>query len=87
MQYWRSFADLERFARDASLPHHAAWRDYNRRVGTDGDVGVWHETYQVRAGQYESVYANMPMFGLAAAGHTHRRRVGATARRHDDARP
>jgi len=68
VQYWRSFADLDRFARDASLPHHAAWRDFNRRVGTDGDVGVWHETYQVRAGQYESVYANMPMFGLAAAG-------------------
>ena len=68
VQYWRSFADLERFAREPSLPHHAAWRDFNRRVGTDGDVGIWHETYQVRAGQYESVYANMPMFGLAAAG-------------------
>jgi hypothetical protein len=50
------------------LPHHAAWREFNRRVGTGGDVGVWHETYQVRAGQHESVYANMPMFGLAAAG-------------------
>ncbi len=68
VQYWRSFEDLERFARDASLPHHAAWRRFNRRVGTDGDVGIWHETYAVRSGQHESVYVNMPLLGLAAAG-------------------
>jgi hypothetical protein len=68
VQYWRSFEDLERFAKDSSLPHHPAWRAYNRRVGADGDVGVWHETYQVGPGRFESVYANMPLFGLAAAG-------------------
>ena len=33
-----------------------------------GDVGIWHETYRVRAGEYEVVYGNMPLFGLAAAG-------------------
>ena len=38
------------------------------RVAVDGDVGVWHETYQVGPGRFESVYANMPLFGLAAAG-------------------
>ena len=68
VQYWRSFADLERFARDSALPHHEAWRTFNQRVGSDGDVGIWHETYQVRAGNFECVYGNMPMFGLAAAG-------------------
>jgi hypothetical protein len=68
VQYWRSFEQLERFARDSSLPHHAAWREYNRRVAADGDVGVWHETYQVGPGRFESVYANMPVFGLAQAG-------------------
>jgi hypothetical protein len=68
VQYWRSFEQLERFASDSSLPHHPAWRAYNRRVGKDGDVGVWHETYQVGPGQYEALYANMPAFGLAAAG-------------------
>ena len=66
VQYWRSRADLERFARgDLHVP---AWREFNRRVRGSGDVGVWHETYEVRAGAYESAYVNMPVFGLAAAG-------------------
>jgi hypothetical protein len=68
VQYWRSAEDLDRFARDTSLPHHAAWRRFNRQVGTSGDVGIWHETYQVAAGRYESVYVNLPPFGLARAG-------------------
>ena len=33
-----------------------------------GDVGIWHETYLVRAGAYEAIYGNMPRIGLAAAG-------------------
>jgi hypothetical protein len=68
VQYWRSFDALDTFARDASLPHLAPWRRFNQAVGKSGDVGVWHETYRVRAGEYESVYANMPVFGLAGAG-------------------
>jgi hypothetical protein len=68
VQYWRSAEHLDRFARDSSLPHHAAWSAFNRRVGTDGDVGIWHETYLVSAGRYETIYGNMPRFGLAAAG-------------------
>jgi hypothetical protein len=80
VQYWRSFEHLTRFATDSSLPHHAAWRAYNRRVGADGDVGVWHETYQVGPGRYEAVYVNMPAFGLAAAGaHVPVARRGDTA--------
>lgn len=68
VQYWRSVEQLQRFARDATLPHHGAWRRFNRHVGNSGDVGIWHETYVVRAGEYESVYGNMPRFGLARAG-------------------
>ena len=68
IQYWRSAEHLDRFASDTSLPHHAAWRAFNRRVGTDGDVGIWHETFLVSAGRYETIYGNMPRFGLAAAG-------------------
>ena len=59
---------LERFASDASLPHHATWKKFNRLVGTSGDVGIWHETYLVADGRYETIYGNMPLFGLAAAG-------------------
>jgi hypothetical protein len=68
VQYWRSFADLERFARDAGDLHLPAWKRFNKAVGSSGDVGIWHETYQVAAGAYECIYRNMPVQGLAAAG-------------------
>jgi Domain of unknown function (DUF4188) len=69
VQYWRSFEDLERFARDRDAPHLRAWRDFNRLVGyDDADVGIWHETYRVTAGGYEAIYGNMPRIGLAGAG-------------------
>ena len=67
VQYWRSFDDLERFARDPNDPDFPAWRRFNQTVGTDGSVGIWHETYAVEAGQHETIYNNMPMFGLAKA--------------------
>ena len=67
VQYWRSFADLERFARDQDVPHLEAWRRFNRRVGASGDVGIWHETYRVRRDAIETIYGNMPPTGLAAA--------------------
>ena len=31
-------------------------------------VGIWHESYLVRPGQYEAVYAGMPPRGLGRAG-------------------
>lgn len=70
LQYWRSFEDLESFARDRDAPHLPAWRRFNRAVGSDGSVGIWHETYVVEPGRHETIYANMPLFGLAkATGH------------------
>ncbi len=88
IQYWRSFDDLERFARDKSEPHLSAWKRFNKSIGSDGSVGIWHETYLVDAGKYEAVYGNMPIVGLAAAtkhvpavGHreTARRRLGGAS--------
>jgi hypothetical protein len=64
VQYWRSFEQLEEFARNPSLTHLEAWKRFNR---ADGSVGIWHETYAIQAGQYESVYGNMPKMGLALA--------------------
>jgi hypothetical protein len=68
VQYWRSFEHLEAFARDKDDPHLAAWRNYWRRVGKEPRTGIWHETYLVRAGEYEAVYGNMRPFGLGKAG-------------------
>ena len=67
VQYWRSFEDLERYARDRDAQHYPAWLRFNRRVGSNGDVGIWHETYRVAAGQHESVYNNMPAWGFGKA--------------------
>jgi hypothetical protein len=69
VQYWRSFDALESFARNRDMSHWPAWVSFNRRVGkARGDVGIWHETYLVRAGEYESVYSGMPRFGLGTVG-------------------
>jgi hypothetical protein len=67
VQYWRSFEDLEKFARNREDPHLPAWKRFNKAIGSDGSVGIWHETYLVDAGKYEVLYGNMPVFGLAAA--------------------
>jgi hypothetical protein len=68
VQYWRSAEQLMAFAKGGDLPHLPAWRRFNQRVGSNGDVGIWHETYVVPAGGYEAIYNNMPRVGLAAAG-------------------
>ena len=71
VQYWRSFDRLEAYARDTDQRHWPAWVDFNKRVGgSRGDVGIWHETYRIRAGEYECVYSGMPAFGLARASST-----------------
>ncbi len=78
LSYWRSPEHLQRFASDADAPHLEPWRAFRRRVGDDGAVGIWHETYVAGSGQREVVYANMPAFGLGKA--TSRVAVGPDAR-------
>jgi len=40
------------------------WVDVNRRMESGrGDVGVWHETYIVNAGDYGTVYSGMSAHG------------------------
>lgn len=67
VSYWRSPEDLAAFARDPQDPHLKAWQDFQRQIGSDGSVGIWHETYTILPHQAECIYANMPLFGLAAA--------------------
>ena len=68
VQYWKSFDHLHRYATDRDLAHLPAWKAFNQAIASNGDVGIWHETYLVRAGEHESVYNNMPPFGLGCAG-------------------
>ena len=69
VQYWRSFEDLEAYARDRNLQHWLAWVAFNKRVGASrGDVGIWHEMYVIKPGQYEAIYSGMPRYGLGRVG-------------------
>ncbi|MFV1989571.1 MAG: DUF4188 domain-containing protein [Acidimicrobiales bacterium] len=80
LQYWRDFDALDRYAKDPELAHLQPWRAFNKDVRDSGDVGIWHETYHVASGAYETVYGNMPTFGLAAAtSHTRVGQRGQTA--------
>lgn len=68
VQYWRSFEALEAYARATDASHLPAWQAFNKAIGSNGDVGIWHETYVIRPGTYENIYNNMPAFGRGAAG-------------------
>ena len=67
VQYWDSFEALETYATAKTSEHLPAWGEFNKAVGSNGDVGIWHETYRVRPGDFECVYHNMPRFGLSRA--------------------
>jgi len=68
IQYWESFTKLEYFARSKDLTHLPEWQKFMKKVGTNGEVGIWHETYIIKKGQYENIYANMPPFLLGKVG-------------------
>lgn len=68
VQYWRSMDALLAYAHDRQAAHLPAWQAFNQAIGTDGSVGIWHETYLAGPGRYENVYVNMPPFGLGRAG-------------------
>ena len=83
IQYWRSIEQLIAYAKNRNAEHLPAWQAFNKAVGTDGSVGIWHETYMISDKKYETVYANMPPFGLGKAGTLVEARSGyqsATAR-------
>jgi hypothetical protein len=94
IQYWRSFDHLEAYARARDKQHWPAWLEFNRLMkDSRGDVGIWHETYLIRAGEYENIYSGMPLMGLAKAAQladvsgeaeAARGRLGAVA---DEAQP
>jgi hypothetical protein len=68
VQYWRSLEQLFAYASKRDSEHLPAWKYFNQSVSPSGDVGVWHETYSVSPGTYETVYVNMPPFGLGKVG-------------------
>ncbi|MEU7059603.1 DUF4188 domain-containing protein [Streptomyces sp. NPDC046197] len=68
VQYWESKEKLLAYAAAPDGSHRPTWAAFNRRLREGkGKVGFWHETYVVPAGSHESIYVNMPEFGLGRA--------------------
>lgn len=67
VQYWRSAEELGSFARNSDFSHASAWGAFNKTAAAGGDVGIFHETYVVPADRIETIYGNMPPFGLGKA--------------------
>lgn len=82
VQYWRSVHDIYAYAGADERAHRPAWLEFYRTARRhEGSVGVWHETYAVRADGHESVYYGTGPIGLGAVtGVVPVRRRGGTAR-------
>lgn len=68
VQYWRSFEKLRKYALDVNARHAPAMKWTNQQMRETDAVGIWHETYLVEDGAYETVYQNAPPIGLGKAG-------------------
>jgi hypothetical protein len=67
VQYWRTLEQLIGYSRSRDQSHYPYWVKFNKVIGSNGDIGIWHETFLVRSGEYECIYNNMPLRGLAKA--------------------
>jgi len=67
IQYWKSFEHLTACAKSRDASHLPAWAAFNRTIDKDSAVGIWHEIYLIGPHRAETVYVNMPRWGLARA--------------------
>ncbi|CAF2125787.1 unnamed protein product [Rotaria magnacalcarata] len=67
VQYWRNYESLQGWTHKKMGVHFKSVTQYMNKDRSAGLYGIWHETYKVRDGEYESIYENMPPIGLALA--------------------
>ncbi|KAJ3199489.1 hypothetical protein HDU82_000374 [Entophlyctis luteolus] len=67
VQYWRSKEHLHDWAVSRMSAHYSPWRETMKLLRSNPKYGIWHETFLVRDGEYETMYVHMPNFGLAGA--------------------
>lgn len=65
VQYWRTEEELHAYSKGQN--HLSAWKTFNKKAKNNDAVGIYHETYLISSGQSESIYVNMPDFGLGKA--------------------
>jgi hypothetical protein len=56
-----------RHTRAAATSRWRIWVAFNKRITSNGDVGIWHETCLIPDAGWEGVYNNMPPTGLGSA--------------------
>jgi hypothetical protein len=64
LMYFRSHDDLIRYAGDSKKTHKPTAKSFFQKIFRNEAIGVWHETFVVPGGNYESLYINMPKFGM-----------------------
>jgi hypothetical protein len=95
IQYWRSYDQLLAYSRNSDSEHLPAWRAFNRAARDTDAVGVWHETYRVSGGHWETIYGGTKDIGLLGAvggrtlvrGSTSATRIGDRADDHAPVEP
>lgn len=65
MSYWRSWDDLEKFARLKDGTHLKTWMRFVQSA--DQSMDIWHETYAIEPGKFEVVYGGLAPYGLSKA--------------------
>jgi hypothetical protein len=67
--YWRSYDQIEAYARSKDYAHLPAWAWFHKAQGySSGDVDLRHELYVVSPGTYMANYTAMPPTGLGSIG-------------------
>ena len=56
IQYWKLFEHLESQAKSSDYYHSPAWDKFNKSISSNGDVGIWHEFYASKSGQFKTIY-------------------------------
>ena len=53
LNHWWKFehAHVKAYARMRDADHLPAWTDFNRRIGLNGDFGIWHEALLLGQGK------------------------------------
>ncbi len=64
VQYWQSLEHLLIYADARNKEHRPTAKRFFQKIFKNEAAGVWHETYVVPKGHYESLYINMPATGL-----------------------
>ena len=65
LMYFRSAAHVHEYAQGPL--HREAWTYYVKHLQQAGTMGIYHEMYQVPAGNWEAIYEHMPPINLAAS--------------------